>query len=184
MEPVKAPTVASSIAQVENDVLSVSEMEEMTGKQSADMTEKIFPKDISVLVTESLSDIWQHTFAIRRSGVCSCIFNLFRQLLLDLLRKNEIDKILDGPFSTSFLSDVATGKIDEKLLSTNFCKAPIAASIWCRTRAAIVTRRAIIKVEEEMNLLVSNRTVKQAITKSVSPPTCTDLATLSPSSKY
>lgn len=108
--------------------------------------------------------------------VCSVIHNVVEQVLLYLIPKDVIGENLNKHISTYFNSDDATSKICVKPLSINSFMDPIAASMQSSTSKPINAQRPATKMEEKMNALIPNQALKQATSKSVSPPSSTDLA--------
>lgn len=102
-------------------------------------------------------------------------YNVVGQVPMDLLH-SVIGMTLDRHISTHSHFGDAVGKVGAKLLSTNRYMAPIAAFMQRRVSETITTKHITTKMEEQMNALVPDSAAKHVRSKSVSLPSCTDLA--------
>lgn len=105
-------------------------------------------------------------------------------MTFELLRGEVMKGILNKHIAKYFDDSDTVDNAGEKLLSTNAFKNTVAAFIPRTTSKPVFTECIAMKMEKELNLQTLEADAKRFTGKSVSPPSCTDLApSFSPSKR-
>lgn len=120
-------------SKIKDVVSTISKMAERIAIHIALATDKMVAREISDLVPESLDDILPFAYDSTRSGVCSDIYIVIKEVLLHLLCRNLICRTLNRHMSSHLNSNYSSCRIDGKLHLTIYSMAAIVARIQYKT---------------------------------------------------
>lgn len=156
-------------SKVGNVISSYTQIKSMIAKQVEGTTKLLLAKEVPTLVADSLNDILQCTYEKSRTGARYVVYNVVKQIIFDLLRRDLMDKTLDQHIAKYFNTSDTVERVRANVVSKNAFMAPITAFIQRCTSKAVDTECIATEMEIQMKLQTVDADAKHVTKKSSSP---------------